>query len=97
MADAIHQTSPIVCQKDDGAPGEAGNITSAARPRQPLHFIVAVTPRGIQVAEAINFRGTQKAHVDPALLKKAHDIEHLATLGCAQNIGGITHRVEKLG
>ena len=73
MADAIHQTSSIVCQKDDGAPGKAGNITSATRPRQPLHFIVAVTPGSVQVAETVNFGSAQKAHVDTALLKKTHN------------------------
>ncbi len=97
MADAVGETSAIVGEQDDGTSGEACDITSSARARQALHFIVAVSPSGIQVAETIDFCCAEKTHVDAALLEQTHDVKHLAALGRAENIGGITHCVEKFG
>ena len=97
VADAVRETSAIVGQQDDRASRQACNVASSARTGQPLHLAVAVTPGTIQVAEAIDFRSTQKTDMDTSLLEKAHDVKHLPALRSAQNIGGIAHGAEKLG
>src|SRR5580704_5309504 len=95
MAHALSQTRALMGKKHDSTFREARNVARASRSWQSLHFAIAMSPRAVQIAEAIHFRGTQKTHVDAALLQQAHHIEHLATLRRRAEVGRIAHSVEK--
>ena len=97
VADAVAEPAAIMRQQNHRAARETGDVARAARAGEPLHFIVAVAPRRTQIAEAIDFRSTEKTHVHAALLQQTHDVEHRAALGRFVNIRGIAHGVEKFG
>jgi hypothetical protein len=97
VADAIAEAASIVREQDDRAPRETSDVASAAGAGEALHFVVAMTPGGIEIAEAIDFRCAEKTYVNASLLQQTHHIEHLAALGGAANICGIAHGVKKLG
>jgi len=97
VADAVDEASTIVSEQYDRAARQTGDVASAAGAGQALHFVIAVAPGGVQVAEAIDFRRAEKADVDAALLEQAHHLEHLAALGSFENIRWVAHGVEQLG
>src|ERR1700722_1120537 len=97
VADAIDEAATIMSEQDDGAASQAGDIAGSAGTGEALHFVVAVAPSGIEISEAIDFGGAEKADVDAALLEEIHDVEHLAALGCVQDIRWIAHGVEQFG
>src|SRR5271169_6716544 len=57
VAHAIAQARAVVSEQHNRAPREAGYVTRAAGTRQALHFLVALAPGGIEIAEAIHFGG----------------------------------------
>src|SRR5271156_6787791 len=97
VADAVAEARAIVSQQHYGAAREAGDVTRSAGTGQALHFLVAVAPGGVEIAEAIYFGGAEKAYVHATLLQRAHHVEHSAALRGAAQIGRIAHGVEKFG
>src|SRR2546427_12124499 len=61
-----------------GALRQAGDVAGSTRAGQANVLAAAVSPSGIEVAEAVCFGRAKKAHVHPALLQQRHDVEHLA-------------------
>ena len=68
VADAIDEAAAIVSEQNDGAAGQAGDVAGSAGAGQALAFVIAVTPGGIEISEAVDFGGAEKADVDAALL-----------------------------
>ncbi len=65
-------------------------------PGRRCDSLFAAPPGGIQVAEAVHFRGAEKSHMHASLLQQSHHVEHLAALRGPSKIRWIAHRVEEL-
>ena len=95
VPNTLAESRALVREQDDGALRQTCYVARAARARQTLHFAVTIAPRGIQIAEAIDFGRAEKTELHAALLQKGHYVEHLAALSCAANIRWVGHGVKQ--
>ena len=82
----------------NGSAGEGCDVTGTPAPGEADQAAAPAGAGGVQVPERIDFRAADEAHVDPALLQQAHDVDQAEAGERPGNVGRIAHGVdERLG
>src|SRR5271165_3779122 len=71
----FHKNHESMCERGDVARASGSGQTSVAFRSAHLG--------GVQIAEAVNFCGSEKSQIDAAGLQQTHNAEHVQALRCA--------------